>query len=43
MNLTPPKVIAREVVYKLKVILGHQRILGPKGVQTLEGRKGLKK
>ncbi len=43
MNLTPPKVIGREIVYKLKILLGHQRILDPKGVQTLEGGKSQKK
>ncbi len=43
MDLTPPKVIGREVVYKLKVLLGHQKILYPKGVQTFEGGRGQRK
>jgi hypothetical protein len=32
MNLTPPKVIGKKVVYKLKVLLSHQKILYPKGL-----------
>jgi hypothetical protein len=43
MNLTPLKVIGREVVYKLKVFLSYQRILNPKGIQTFEGRRSQRK
>jgi hypothetical protein len=38
MSLMPPKVIGGRLVYELKVILGYQRILDPKGIQTfMEG------
>jgi hypothetical protein len=43
MNLTPLKVIGGRLVYKLKVFLGHQRILDLKGVQTLYGRRNQRK
>jgi hypothetical protein len=39
MSSMPPKVIGKEAYcYKLKVLMGCQRILDPKG-QTFKGRK----
>jgi hypothetical protein len=43
MSSTSPKVIGREVCYKLKVLMGYQRILDPKGVQTFYGKRNQKK
>jgi hypothetical protein len=34
--------LGERLVYKLKVILGYQRILNPKGAQTFEGRRSKK-
>jgi hypothetical protein len=31
------------LVYKLKVILGYEKIMDPKDIQTLERRRGQKK
>jgi hypothetical protein len=42
MSSTPLKLLGGKLVYKLKVLLGYQRILDPKGVQTFNGR-GIKK
>jgi len=42
MNPTPPKVIGKEV-YELKVLLGYQNILDPKGVETFKGGRNQKK
>jgi len=39
MSSMPPKDIGEKFVSGLKVLLGYQRILDPKGSQTLEGRK----
>ncbi len=43
MNPMLPKIIGGRLVYELKVLLGYQRILNPKGVQTLEGGRSQKK
>jgi hypothetical protein len=37
MSSVPPKDIERELLYGLEVLLGYQRILDPRGSQTLEG------
>ncbi len=37
------KLLEKKLVYGLKVLLGYQRILHPKGAQTFEGRKSKKK
>jgi hypothetical protein len=34
--------LGERLVYRLEVLLGYQRILNPKGVQTLEGGKNKK-
>jgi hypothetical protein len=43
MSMTPLKVIGREACFKLKVLLGYQKILDPKGVQTFEGGRSKRK
>jgi hypothetical protein len=35
--------LGEKLVYELKIILGYQKILDPKGAQTLEGWKNKKK
>jgi hypothetical protein len=35
--------LGKKLVYELKIFLGYQRILNPKGIQTLEGRRNKKK
>jgi hypothetical protein len=39
MKPMTPKVIEKMFVYRLKVLLVYQKILNPKGVQTLEEGK----
>jgi len=43
MSSTPLKVIGREVCLRTKGFLGYQRILDPKGVQTLYGGRNQRK
>jgi hypothetical protein len=39
MNLMPLKVIGKEACLQIKILLGYQRILDPKGVKTFyEGK-----
>ncbi len=37
MNLSHKKLLGKAFVYRLEVLLSHQRILNPRGIQTLEG------
>jgi hypothetical protein len=32
-----------KLIYEINVFLGYQRIMDPKGIQTLEGRRNKKK
>jgi hypothetical protein len=43
MNMMPSKVIRKEACLQLKVLLGHQRTLDSKNIQTFEGGKNQKK
>jgi hypothetical protein len=43
MNMMPSKVIRKEACLQLKVLLGHQRTLDSKNIQTFEGGKNKKK
>jgi hypothetical protein len=43
MNLMPPNVIGKKLVYELKVLPSYQRILDPKNTQTLKGGMSQKK
>jgi hypothetical protein len=42
MNTMPPKLLGDKLVYKLKIFMGYQRILDPKGIQTFEGNSQMK-
>jgi len=43
MNLSHKKLLGEAFVYRLEVLLSYQRILNPRGIQTLEGERNLKK
>jgi hypothetical protein len=35
--------LRERLIYRLKILLGYQRILDPRGAQKLEGRRSQKK
>jgi hypothetical protein len=43
INMSHWKLLGKRLVYELKVILGYQRILGPKNAQTHGGKRNQKK